>query len=128
MLWTILHLMREYTLDDVMFRNKMLLSVACMQVLHTLSCRSRKMIRLRRDSNWIKKKCLRTPYAYNMNRAILQSVSGNLFYLPSFEKKRKKKTQSRCMILLLYKNLFQIGAIRNQREVCYYDRIIVIWF
>lgn len=32
------------------------------------------------------------------------------------------------MILLLYKNLFQIGAIRNQREVCYYDHIIVIWF
>lgn len=43
-----------------------------------------------------------------------------------FRKEKKKKTQSRCMILLLYKNLFQIGAIRNQREVCYYDRIIVI--
>lgn len=54
-----------------------------------------------------------------------------LFYLVSFEKKKKKK-KNKCkadrMILLLYKNLFQIGAIRNQREVCYYDRIIVIWF
>lgn len=30
------------------------------------------------------------------------------------------------MILLLYKNLFQIGAIRNQREVCYYDHCNLI--
>ena len=76
---------------------KCLLSVVCMQVLHTLSCRSRKMIRNDREGIQIelkkkkKKKRLRTPYAYNMNRAILQSVSRNLFYLVSFEKKRKKK-------------------------------------
>ena len=49
-----------------------------------------------------KKKSLRTPYAYNMNRAILQSVSRNLFYIVSFEKKRKKrkrKKKRRCTIL-----------------------------
>lgn len=86
-----LHLMmREYVEWYVMFRDKMLLSVVCMQVLHTLSCRIRKkwFKRLRRDSNWIWKKRLRTPYAYNMNRAILQSVSRN-FILSSIYYKKK---------------------------------------